>query len=122
VSAPALRLALAPSIRLAVAILALHAGAAACVLVVLPGLGGVLLALALVGLGLAAAWSRALLRSRSSVRGIEIAGASLALELASGEKLSAEAGERRPQPRNYFQVAVSVAHRRCSCRRGGEPW
>ena len=94
-SAPALRLALAPSRRLALAIVALHAGAAACVLAALPGLAGGLLALAFVALGLAAAWSRALLRSRASVRAIEIAGASLVLELASGEKLPAEVAERR---------------------------
>ncbi|HUQ25774.1 MAG TPA: protein YgfX [Burkholderiales bacterium] len=107
-SAPALRLALAPSIRLAVAILALHAGAAACILAVLPGPGGSLLALAFIGLGLAATWSRALLRSSASVRGLEIAGASLALELASGEKLPAEVAGRRYVSR----LAVTLPLRR----------
>jgi hypothetical protein len=108
VSAPVLRLALAPSIRLAVAILALHAAAAACVLAALPGLYGGLLALAFVALGLAAAWSRALLRSGASVRAIEIAGASLALELASGEKRSAEVAGRRYVSR----LAVTLPLRR----------
>ena len=69
--------------------------AAGSVLAVVPGVMGVLLALALFLLGLAAAWSRALLRSRSSVRALEIAGESLALELAGGARLAAEAAGRR---------------------------
>src|SRR5438045_5247896 len=48
----------------------LHGIAAACVLAVLPGAMGALLGLALLLLGLAAAWSRALLRSRASVRAL----------------------------------------------------
>ena len=90
-----LRLSLSPSPHLALAIVFLHAVAATCVFAVLPGAPGVLLALALFGLGGAAAWSRALLRSASSPRALEIAGASLALELASGAKVSAEVAERR---------------------------
>ena len=62
---------------------------------VLPGVAGVALALALVLLGAAAAWSRALLRSSLSVRAIEISGESLALELRDGTKLPADAVRRR---------------------------
>ena len=75
--------------------MAFHAVAAACVLAVMPGVAGVLLAAAVLGLGLASAWGRALLRSPASVRAIEIRGESLALELANGKTLGAEARERR---------------------------
>jgi hypothetical protein len=43
----------------------------------------------------AAAWSRALLRSRASVRALEISGPALTLELAGGERLAAQVAERR---------------------------
>ena len=54
------RLSLRPSGFLASAILGLHAAAAACVLLVFPGWPAAVLALALIALGLHAAWSRAL--------------------------------------------------------------
>jgi hypothetical protein len=94
-SATGLRLRLVPSPLLAAAIVALHAVAAACAWLVTPGVAGALLALALLALGLASAWGRALLRSAASVRAIEIDGDSLALELAGGERIAAQAAERR---------------------------
>jgi hypothetical protein len=90
-----LYLELSPSPRLAAALVALHAVAGICAVVVLPGVAGVLLAAALLGLGVAAAWSRALLRSAASVRGIELDGEGVALKLASGDRFVAELGERR---------------------------
>src|SRR5262249_9637578 len=84
-----------PSPFLALVIVLMHAAAAASVLLVLPGAAGAALALALFLLGAAAAWSRALLRSPLAVRAIGIAGEALSLELQSGEKVSAEASERR---------------------------
>jgi len=100
------RFVLSPSPLFAGCVIALHAAAAACVLLVLPsGMGG-MLALALLLLGGAAAWSRALLRSRSSVRALEISGESLAVELAGGEKLSAEAGERRYVSRLFVSIPL----------------
>jgi hypothetical protein len=78
------------------------------VLAVLPGAAGAALAIALLLLGSAAAWSRALLRSRASVRALEVSGASLAIELAGGERLSVELGERRYVSR----LAVSIPLRR----------
>ena len=45
-------------------------------------------------LGLAAAWSRALLGSARSVRALEIGGDEVVLELASGEQISAPAPQR----------------------------
>jgi hypothetical protein len=94
-SAPVLRLTLVPSPLLALMIVALHAAAAASVLAVLPGIAAALLALALFLLGLAAAWSRALLRSRASVRALEITGPALALELRGGDRIAAQIAGRR---------------------------
>jgi hypothetical protein len=102
------RLVLVPSRLLALGIVLLHAIAAACAVVVIPDAMGAMLALALVLLGLAAAWSRALLRSRASVRALEISGASFAIELAGGEKLPVETAERRYVSR----IAVSIPLRR----------
>ena len=107
-SATPLRLPLVPSRFLAFAIVVLHATAAGCVLAVLPGAMGVLLALAFFALGLAAAWSRALLRSAASVRAIEISGEALALELADGRKLVADPADRRYVSR----LAVTLPLRR----------
>ena len=101
-----LYLELSPSPRLAAALVALHAVAGICAVAVLPGAAGVLLAAALVGLGIAAAWSRALLRSAASVRGIELEGESIALKLAGGDRLVAELAERRYVTR--FVVALPV--------------
>jgi hypothetical protein len=101
-----LYLELSPSPRLAAALVALHAVAGICAVVVLPGVAGVLLAAALVGLGAAAAWSRALLRSAASVRGVELDGEGIALKLASGDRFVAELGERRYVTR--FVVALPV--------------
>ena len=89
------RLELAPSPRLATLIIAVHAAAALSVLSVWRDGLGLLLAAALLSLGVAAAWSRALLRSSHSVRGIEFEGPALALTLTSGARLAAEPGERR---------------------------
>ena len=106
-SAPALRLTLSPSPRFALVIVSLHAAGAACVLLVM-GMSGAVLALALFSLGAAAAWSRALLRSRSSVRALELAGAALTVELANGERIAAVIGERRYVSR----IAVTLPLRR----------
>ena len=92
-SAP--RFALSPSWTLAAAILLLHAAAGASVYAVLPGIAGGALAVAFVGLGSAAAWSRALLRSSRSVTVIELAPTGITLELRNGERLAAALAERR---------------------------
>jgi hypothetical protein len=90
-----LRLELAPSRALAVTIVALHATAAVCVLLVLPSTAGAMLAGCLMALGLAAAWSRALLRSPASVRVLEVSGSQVTLELASGERIACQPAGRR---------------------------
>ena len=93
-SAP-LRLELSPSRTLAAVLVGAHGAAATCAWLVMPGVAGALLAGALFALGLAAAWSRALLASPASVRSIEIEGPRVVLGLASGEAFPAEIGERR---------------------------
>jgi hypothetical protein len=84
------RLALSPSWTLAAAILALHGAAAASVFAVMPGVAGIALAAALLALGLAAAWARALLASGRSARALELSAAGMTLELKNGERLAAE--------------------------------
>jgi hypothetical protein len=105
-SAP-VRLTILPSLPLAFIIVAMHGAAAACVMVVM-GVSGTILALALLSLGAAAAWSRALLRSSGSIRALEIAGPALTIELTSGERLAAEIAERRYVSR----LAVTLPLRR----------
>ena len=80
---------------LAVVLAALHAAAAFSLVMVLPGLPGLLAAGLLLALGVATVRSRALLRSAASVRAIELVGPKLEVELASGERFCAELDERR---------------------------
>jgi len=103
-----LRLELAPSPLLAIAIVALHAAAGLSVLMVMPRLPGVLLAVLLLALGIALAWSRALLRSRTSVRTMELDGTQLEVLLASGERFRAEVAGRRYVSR--FLVSILLRH------------
>jgi hypothetical protein len=93
---------------LAAALIGGHLAAAAAVLIVLPGVLGVALALALAALGSAAAWSRALLAARSSVRVIEIGGSDPVFELASGERLSAPVAARRYVTRHVVALPLGA--------------
>jgi len=104
-----LRLQLSPSPAFATALVALHASAALCVLLVLPSVAGAALAICLMALGLAAAWSRALLKSASSVRAIELEAGGASFELAGGERFAARLTERRYVSR--FMVALPVRGR-----------
>ena len=109
---PTIRLELSPSRPLAGLIVALHASAAACTAAVVPGTAGVLLGAALLALGGAAAWSRALLRSRRSVRALELCGAQLSIELASGARLPARVHERRYVGRFAVTLPLRAPSRR----------
>jgi hypothetical protein len=75
--------------------MAAHAAAGFAAYLVVPGWPGVFLLSALLMLGAAAAWARALLRSPASVRAIDLGGASPVFHLASGESLTAPLAERR---------------------------
>ena len=107
-----LRLELKPSPLLATAIVVLHASAAACMLVALPGVHGSLIGAALLTLGALAAWSRALLRSSSSVRALELEGPALTVTLGSGEARRAEVGARRYVGRWVVTLALHGPVRR----------
>jgi hypothetical protein len=85
------RVALSPSWNLAAAIVALHAAAAAAVVFTWGNPGGYALGAALVALGLAAAWARALLRSTRSVVVIDFSGR---VELRNGASHAIAAGRR----------------------------
>jgi hypothetical protein len=100
------RLELSPSWTVAIAIIVLHAAAAASVFAVLSTPAGTLLAAALLALGLAAAWSRALLASRASVRALELSSTEMTVELKDGRRFVAEMGERRHVSR--FMVTLPV--------------
>jgi hypothetical protein len=56
---------------------------------------GAALAIALLALGIAAAWSRALLRSSTAVHAMEIGGSQPVFHLANGDSFAAEVGARR---------------------------
>ena len=101
-----LRLELKPSPALAVVILGLHAAAALSVLLVASTAAGFFLAGSLLALGIAAAWSRALLRSKVSPRALEIGGDEIALQLAGGASLPVEVSARRYVTR--FMVALPI--------------
>jgi hypothetical protein len=91
----AARFELSPSPWLAAGMVAAHLAAGIAAFTWMQGAAGVLLALALLALGAAAAWSRALLRSPGSVRALQLGGEFPVFELASGQSLSAPVGDRR---------------------------
>jgi len=105
----AARLELRPSPALAAAIIAGHAAAAAAAYLVVPGVMGAALGAALLALGLAAAWSRALLRSSSAVRAMELGGPQPVFELANGERFAADVAARRYVTR--YMVALPLGRR-----------
>jgi hypothetical protein len=102
----AARLELSPSWSLLAAILILHALAAGSVLTVMQGFPALALAAALLALGAAAAWARALHRSGASVRAIEFSGSEMLLELRDGRRAAAELGGMRHVSR--FMVTLPV--------------
>jgi hypothetical protein len=106
------RFELKPSFPLAVAIVVAHAAAAASAFASLGGAAGALLAAALLGFGLAVAWSRALLRAAASVRAIEVDAGAVTLELADRARLPAEIGERRYVSRWLVTLPVRRPSRR----------
>jgi hypothetical protein len=107
-----LRLELKPSLLLAIAIVALHAGAAASVLIALPGIAGALIGAGLCALGALAAWREALLRSPSSVRVLELEGPALDITLASGRTCGGEVAPRRYVGRLVVTLALRGPVRR----------
>lgn len=106
------RFELQPSFPLAAAIVLAHAAAAASAYASLGGAAGALLAAALAALGLAAAWSRALLRAAASVRAIEVDADAVTLELADRARFPADLGARRYVSRWLVTLPVMRPSRR----------
>jgi len=108
----AYRFELSPSWRFAVAILGLHTAAAASLLAVMPQPLGVALAMAVLALGIAAAWARALHASGASVRALELSGNEMVLELRNGRRIRAELGGSRHVSRLMVTLPVRRPVRR----------
>jgi hypothetical protein len=89
-----LRLVLSPSPAFAAVIVVLHASAGICAFLVIGAPAGAALGAMLAALGMAAAWSRALLRAKRSVRALDIGGDELVVELANGVRFAAAAPRR----------------------------
>jgi hypothetical protein len=105
------RFELRPSLPLALLVFAAHAVAAVSALLVLPG-AGIALGVALVALGAAAAWRRALLRGRHAVRALELGGERAVAELASGERFEVEVSPRRLVGRRLVILSLGKPLRR----------
>jgi hypothetical protein len=100
------RLELSPSWAVAATIVALHCAAAASVVAVQRSPAGYALAVGLLGLGLAAAWGRALLRSSASVTALELSKGEIVVELRDGRRIPAELRAGRHVSR--FMVTLPV--------------
>jgi hypothetical protein len=105
------RFELRPSPLLAAGIVAAHAAAAAAVCLVLAGGKGFALAAALLALGLAAAWSRALLRSPRSVRALELGGGEALFRLANGDTRAVSLATRRYVSRHLVALPYRAVGR-----------
>lgn len=101
-----MRLRFRPSYPLAAAIVAAHAGAALAAAWLMRDSYGLALGAALLALGLAAAWSRALLRGRDAVSGLEVAMEEAACELADGRRVAVAA--TRPRYVSRFLVTLPL--------------
>ena len=108
----ALRLELKPSRRLAAAIVAAHAAAAVAAYIAIPGAMTALLSILLLVLGIATAWSRALLAASASIKVLEIGTERPTLELASGERFAAELASRRYVARHLVALPLRGPSRR----------
>ena len=89
-----MRLRLRPSYALAGAIVAAHAAAALAVLLLRRDGYGFALGAGLAALGLAAAWSRALLRGGDAARVLELSAEQATCELADGRRMPLAARRR----------------------------
>jgi hypothetical protein len=111
--APALQLELRASRVMAAFILSAHLAGAACLAAVLPGAAGAGAGLLVFVLGAVVAWDRALLRGRSSVRGIELGeGAAAVFALADGRRLAGTVAARRNVNRWWVTLPLQGESRR----------
>jgi len=107
------RLELRASHALAAVLVLVHATAAGCLLLVVPGYAGIGLALLVLALGAFAARDRALLRALASVRALELGPDGAAtLELVDGRRLPAQVGQRRHVGPWWVTLPLSKGPRR----------
>ena len=90
-----MRLPLRPSRALAAAIVAAHAAAGAAAALLMKDFHGLALGAALLALGIAAAWHRALLRGNCAVRALDVSPEEVACELGNGERIPVSVKRRR---------------------------
>jgi len=108
-----LRIDLKPSRALAAAIVGVHSAAGVCAGALLEDAAGVCLGVLIVGLGLAAAWDRALLLGRRSLRALRAEGKGrLTLELANGALVPLRVGTRRYVSRLVVVLPAAASMRR----------
>ena len=108
----ALRLQLVASRPLAAFIVIAHVTAAAAVYALINGPLGAAAAIGFVALGVAAAWSRALLAAGHSVRAIELGAAEALFELANGARVAAPVAARRYVTRHLVALPLGGELRR----------
>ena len=98
---------------MAAVILLAHLAGAACLAAVVPGAAGAGAGLLVFLLGTFVAWDRALLRGRSSVRGIELRdGAAAVFELADGRQVAGTVASRRNVNRWWVTLPLRGASTR----------
>ena len=93
-------------------IVAAHAGAGWGAALALGGAAGLALGVAIVALGMAGAWGRALLRSPSSIRGIEVRADQVRITLASGASMDVRVAQRRYVSRWLVTLPIVAPSRR----------
>jgi hypothetical protein len=91
---------------------AAHAGAACGAALALGHATGVALGAAILALGMAGAWGRALLRSPSSIRAIEIQAEQVRITLASGVSMEVRIAPRRYVSRWLVTLSIVAPTRR----------
>jgi Membrane-bound toxin component of toxin-antitoxin system len=108
-----LRLDLRASRALAAALALAHVLGAVCLLLLVRGPAGALLATMVVALGAAATWNRALHRGRSAVLALELgAGGIVTLELGDGRRAQRLVGGRRNVGRGWVILPLAGMPRR----------
>ena len=108
-----LRLDLSPSRGFAALIVAVHAAAAGCVAATVPGIAGGIVAALLLGLGIATARDRALLRHPDSVRALVIEGPqAVRLVTAGGREIAVHVATRRHVTGLAVIISIPRAMRR----------
>ena len=104
----ACRVALRPSPALAAAIVVAHGAAAVAAGFLMKDVWGAALAVALLALGGATAWSRALLRGRYAVRALELGEGRVRARLGNGQEVELPIAPRRYVSRLFVTLGLGA--------------